>query len=186
METINNTFTIQITKTDKVCGIGEEMGRKHREEGKTPVFSCEGGCIKGEIARLTANLIAKESQYARACHGELFAVPHSQLAKWVKEADKVVIIDGCAIQCHKRIAENIIAKEKLVDFDTLSIHKKFSDLMEIDEVSETERKQTAKTTANVILTSLREGTSCTPDPQFNCGCGHKSLKKVNCSASSRD
>ena len=67
----SGTFTLEITGIDKVCAAGEIYGRQCQKEGKIPVFSCEGGCIKGEIARQTANLVAKEDGYARACHGVL-------------------------------------------------------------------------------------------------------------------
>ena len=169
----NNVFTLEITRTDKVCGVGETFGRNCLKEGKIPVFSCEGGCIKGEIARLTTYLVAKEEQYARACHGELFSVPNSDLAKWVREADKVVVIDGCSIRCHGRIAENIIAKDKLVNIDALSIHGKYASLMDVDEVPEAERKQTAKGVADKILAYLKDGTPCTLQSEISCGCGAK-------------
>jgi hypothetical protein len=41
-------FSLEVTNTDKVCAAGELYGRECRKEGKIPVFSCEGGCIKGE------------------------------------------------------------------------------------------------------------------------------------------
>ncbi len=167
-----NTFTLEITYTDAVCTIGEEVGRKHMKEGKIPVFSCEGGCIKGEIARLAANLVAKEDHYARACHGELFSVPHSHLAKWVREAKKVVVIDGCSIHCHGRMAENIVGKDKLVTIDALSIHGKFANLMNVDDVPEAERKQTARDLGDIILSHLNKGSSFSLQPNTSCGCGN--------------
>ena len=59
----NETFTLEVTGIDKVCKAGEIFGRQCQKEGKIPVFSCEGGCIKGEIARQTANNIAKADGY---------------------------------------------------------------------------------------------------------------------------
>jgi uncharacterized metal-binding protein len=166
----NNTFQLEVTAIDKVCNAGEIFGRKCQKEGKTPVFSCEGGCIKGEIARQTANLIAKEDGFARACHGELFSVPHADLAKWVREANRVVIIDGCSLFCHSRIAENIISKEKLAIFDALSIHRKYADLMDVDDVSESERKKTARKVADTVLANLDEGIPCCPEQLSSCEC----------------
>lgn len=86
----NNTLKLEITSIDKACKVGEEFGRKCRNEGKTPVFSCEGGSIKGEIARQAANLVAENEDYVRACHGELFTVPHADLAGWAREAERKV------------------------------------------------------------------------------------------------
>lgn len=166
-----DTFALEVTRTNKVCAVGETYGRACKKEGKTPVFSCEGGCIKGEIARQAANLVAKHEGYARGCHGELFSVPHSDLAGWVREAEKVVVIDGCSLFCHARIAENIIGTERLVVFDALSIHRKYADLMEIDAVPEEERNRSARQVADRVLADLEEGKPCCADPLPACECG---------------
>jgi uncharacterized metal-binding protein len=166
----NKTFRLEVTEIDKVCAVGEIFGRQCQKESKIPVFSCEGGCIKGEIARQTANLVAKEDGYARACHGELFAVPHADLAKWVREADRVVVIDGCGLFCHSRIAENIISRDKLVIIDALSIHRKYADLMDVDDVPETERKQIAREVADTVLANLRDGVPCCLEQTPCCEC----------------
>lgn len=166
---VNQTFALNVTKTDKVCAAGEAYGRQCRQEGETPVFSCEGGCIKGEIARQTANLVAKEEGYARACHGELFSVPDADLSKWVRNAEKVVVIDGCGLYCHGRIAENIISKDRLVIFDALSIHKKYADLMNVDDVPEEERNRVASHVACQVLSHLNDEVVCDLESQPSCG-----------------
>ena len=166
----NDNFVLEVTGIDKVCAAGEIYGRQCQKEGKIPVFSCEGGCIKGEIARQTANLVAKEDGYARACHGELFSVPHADLAKWVRESEKVVVIDGCSLFCHGRIAENILDKNKLININALAIHRKYADLMDVDDVPEIERKQTARDVADKVLTSLEEGVPCYPDQLSSSEC----------------
>ena len=178
----NETFALEVTEIDKVCAAGEIYGHQCQKEGKIPVFSCEGGCIKGEIARQAANLLAKEDDYARACHGELCTVPHADLAKWVREADKIVVIDGCSLFCHSRIAKNIISRDKLVIFDSLSIHRKYADLMNVDDVSEEERKQAAREVADKILASLQEGISCCPEQLSSCECGEKPQATSACGA----
>jgi len=178
----NETFTLDVTGLEKVCAAGEIYGRRCQQEGKIPVFSCEGGCIKGEIARQTANLVAKQDGFARACHGELFSVPHADLAKWVREADKVVVIDGCPLYCHSRITENIIDRERLVVFDALSIHRKYGDLMDVDDVPEEERRQTAREVAGKVLASLTEGVRCCPEQLTPCECGENPSAESACSA----
>jgi len=179
----NNSFTLEVTGIDKVCAAGEIYGRQCRKEGKIPVFSCEGGCIKGEIARQAANVIAKKDGYARACHGELFTVPRADLAKWIKEADKVVIIDGCSLFCHSRIAENILDKDQLVVFDALSIHKKYANLMSVDDIPEEKRKQAAREVADKVLTNLCEGVPCCSAQPNSCGCGSESQDASTCGLS---
>ena len=63
---VNGSFTLEVTNTVKVCAAGEVFGRNCQKDQKIPIFSCEGGCIKGEIARLATNLVAKDDRYARA------------------------------------------------------------------------------------------------------------------------
>ncbi len=152
-----NRFSIEVEDTKNRCPIGETIGERNIAEGKTPVLSCEGACIRGEIARLAANVVAKEEPFARACHGELLSVPDSAMAKWVKSASKVVLIDGCFLRCHGRIIENLIGKEKLVQFDALSVYKQYTDIFDIDDVPENERKEVAKQVAESVLAALEKG-----------------------------
>ncbi len=149
-------FSLEVEETDKTCPVGQKVGKKNMTEGKIPVLSCEGGCIRGEIARVAANLVAKEEPYRRGCHGELLAVPHSAIAQWIKTADKVVLIDGCFLHCHGRIMKNLLDEENLVQFDALSRYKKYTDLFDIDSVPEAERQEVARDVADWVLSSIKE------------------------------
>ena len=85
-------FTLEVQGIKGACPAGEAHAKQAIAERKTPVFSCEGPCIRGDIARLAANLVAQEvPSMARACHAETFFVPHSSMARWVKGAEKTVI-----------------------------------------------------------------------------------------------
>jgi uncharacterized metal-binding protein len=163
MSKTNEVLTLDVTKTQAVCPVGEIIGRQNLDAGKIPVLSCEGACIRGEIARLAANLVAKEDPYRRGCHGELFAVPESQITQWINKAEKVVLIDGCFLRCHGRILENLIGKDRLVQFDALSHYKKYTDLFDIDSVPEEERTETARLVANKVLEVLRTGNEIRKD-----------------------
>ena len=163
--------------TDAVCPIGEATGTKNIRESKIPVLSCEGACIRGEIARLAANLICKQDSYSRGCHGELITVPESAIAKWITGAEKVVLIDGCFLRCHGRVLENIIGPEKLVQFDALSHYKKYTDIFNYEDVPEAERKEVAQSVAAWVLESLNApsaGQTCSQaatDSQCGSCCG---------------
>lgn len=146
---------IKISKTDGHCPIGEITGKRNISESKIPVLSCEGGCIRGEIARLAVNMITKEDSYARGCHGELITVPDSAIAQWMKTAEKVVLVDGCFLRCHGRIIENIIDKDRLIQFDALSHYNKYTDVFDYEDVPEEERKQVAKSVADWVLECLK-------------------------------
>ncbi len=156
MKATADTILLSVSKTEKSCPIGEAIGRRNMGEGKIPVLTCEGGCIRGEIARLVANSIVKEEPFRRGCHGELLTVPGSAIARWIKESEKVVLIDGCFLHCHGRVLENMIGKDKLLQFDALSYYNKYTDRFDIDSVPEEERKDTAKEVAAAVLMELRK------------------------------
>jgi uncharacterized metal-binding protein len=129
------------------------------KEQSIPVMSCEGACIRGEIARLAANIVAREAGYRRGCHGELFAAPGSAMAEWTREAQNVVVIDGCFLECHGRIIKNLAEEGRMIHFDALRQHKKYSDLFDIDDVPEAERKAVAREVADRVLAALNERTA---------------------------
>ena len=147
-------FLLTVTPTKQSCPIGETTGKRNIAQGKIPVLACEGGCIRGEIAGLTVNILVREEEYARSCHGELLTVPDSAIAKWTREADKVVLIDGCFLHCHERLLRDLIGNDRLVVFDALSHYNKYTDIFDIEAVPEDERKQTARETADWILEEL--------------------------------
>jgi len=149
-------YTLEITPTKGRCPAGEAHGSQCHAEGKIPVLSCEGACIRGEIARQAANLVAKEEPYRRACHGELMAVPNSAIARWVKEAQQVVLIDGCFLRCHGRILEQMIPAERLVQFDALSHYKRYTELFDSDAISAEELDETARDVADWVRTGMQE------------------------------
>lgn len=144
----------EFSTTNGVCPIGELTGTKNLAESKIPVLSCEGACIRGEIARLAANYIAKEPRFGRGCHGELITVPQSAIAQWIQQAEKVVLIDGCFLRCHGRILENLIDADRLVQFDALSHYNRYTDVFEYDDVPEAERREVARSVADWVLSSL--------------------------------
>jgi len=156
MKELNNSYSVHISKTDKTCPVGEKVGSRNLEEGKIPVLSCEGGCIRGEIARLAAHLVAREEPYRRGCHGELFTVPNSAIAQWIKKSGQIVLIDACFLRCHGRILENLVGKENLVQFDALSFYRKYTDRFDIDSVPEEERKEAARLVADTVLAEMKK------------------------------
>jgi uncharacterized metal-binding protein len=163
-------FSIAVDETNGVCPIGESLGNQNRTDGKIPVISCEGACIRGEIARLAANLVAKEEPYRRSCHGEMFTIPQSAIAGWMREAEKVIVIDGCFLHCHGRILINLIDEDKIAQFDALSVYKKYTDIFDIDDVPEEERKRVARQVADKVLADLKRGKAAEKPPAA-CVCG---------------
>jgi hypothetical protein len=156
MKKAKEYFTIEVEKTRSKCPIGEKIGKENIKHGKIPVLSCEGACIRGEIARIAANHVAKDAQYGRGCHGELFAVPDSFISKWIINSEKIVLIDGCFLKCHERILKGIIDDSKIYHFDALSYYKKYTDKFGIEEVPLKEREDVGINVANWVLASMKE------------------------------
>lgn len=165
-------FKLEVTSTTAVCPIGEVVGDQNIKAGAIPVLSCEGACIRGEIARLAANQVAKQPGYRRGCHGELFSVPHSAMAKWVQQSPQIVVIDGCHLKCHGRIVENLVGRKRIRSFDALARYRKYGDLFEIDAVPEPERKAAAAGVAQWVIERLAKP-DAEPDAEPGTGCASR-------------
>ncbi len=148
-------FSLSVDGIKGVCPAGERHAKEMIAEGKIPVLSCEGPCIRGEIARLAANIVAEKEPYARCCYAETLLVPHSSMALWVKDADRVVMIDGCFLKCLGRVLDNFIEAEKISHIDTLPMHRKYGDVFLYTDVPEAERTEVAGQVADRILAKLR-------------------------------
>lgn len=157
MDSYTPDFSLDVQGVRGYCPAGEVYSQRNIEERKIPVLSCEGPCIRGEIARLAANLIAQDvPSFARACHAETFLVPHSSMARWVKQADKTVMIDGCFLKCHGRVLKKLIGEEKVIHIDALPLYKKYTDIFLMDDVPEEERKAVARQVADKIIAKLHQ------------------------------
>jgi uncharacterized metal-binding protein len=177
MKASKQNFAIEVEGMKAVCPLGEVVGKQMIGEKRIPVISCEGGCFRGEIARVAAHMVAKEEPYSRGCHGEMFTAPRSAMAEWARKANKVIVIDGCFMHCHGRIMKNIVGDQNVFQFDALPIYnkdRKYSDIMLVDEIPEDERKDLAKQVADKVLDSLRDGIPCDSTPQTSCG-GERTL-----------
>ena len=157
MQTHTPDFSLQVQGVKGLCPAGEAFAKQQMERRSTPVLSCEGPCIRGEIARLAANFVTQDvPSLARACHAETFFVPHSSMAHWVKGARKSVMIDGCFLKCHGRVLNQLIGEDKVLQIDALPMHKKYTDVFLIDDVSEEERKAVARQVADKIIAMLTQ------------------------------
>ena len=157
MEAYTPDFSLEVQGVKGLCPAGEVYAKQQMAAKKIPVLTCEGPCIRGEIARLAGNLLAQEvSSLARACHAETFLVPHSAMTAWVKGAEKAIMIDGCFLKCHGRVLNQLIGEDKVVQIDALPLHKKYTDVFLIDDVSEEERKAVARQVADKIIAMLTQ------------------------------
>jgi hypothetical protein len=124
-------FSLNVDSVKGVCPAGEKHAQENIDEGKIPILSCEGPCIRGEIARLAANIVSEEEPYARSCYAETFLVPHSTMTRWVKA-------------------------EKIIHIDTLPMHRKYGDVFLYTDIPEAEREEVAGQVADKILARLKD------------------------------
>jgi uncharacterized metal-binding protein len=148
------TFLIEVDETNQYCAVGEQYAARQMRDRTVPVLSCEGPCIRGEIARQAANRVAREAPFARACQGEVMTMPHSGMARWVDGSDKVVVIDGCFLKCQARQMRHMLRPDQLVEIDVLPLYKKYTDLFAIDDVPDAERTAVAEQVAERVLERL--------------------------------
>lgn len=157
MATYTTDFSLEVQGVKGFCPAGEVYAKQQIEKHTIPVLSCEGPCIRGEIARLAANHVAQDlPSLARACHAETFFVPHSSMARWVKSAEKSIMLDGCFLKCHGRVLKKLVGEENIIQFDALPFYKKYTDVFLMEDVPEEERKAVARQVANKVIEKLKE------------------------------
>lgn len=94
---------------------------------KIAVMACEGGCIKGEIARVAANMLAYQLEReaaVRICMGDA-VTGDSGFVELVKRAPRTIALEGCFLHCgteimRKRLPELepvIVEANRLYSFD---------------------------------------------------------------------
>ncbi len=148
-------FSVEVAGVKGLCPTGEIYANKNIADRKIPVLSCEGGCIRGEIARLAANIVAQEMpSCAWACHAETFFVPDSSMARWVTSSEKVLMIDGCFLKCHGRLLQKIVGGNKMIHIEALPLYDRYEDIFLIEDVPEAERKAVARQVADKIMAKL--------------------------------
>jgi uncharacterized metal-binding protein len=156
MSTVTPHFSLDVREVAGTCPAGERWAQENIRSSAIPVLACEGPCIRGEIARLAGNFVGREQGYGRACYAEVALVPHSSMARWVKQAEKIIMIDGCFLRCIGRVLDTLVDENRIVKVDALQLHKKYSDVFLADDVPEAERKETARLVADRIVAMTTE------------------------------
>jgi uncharacterized metal-binding protein len=151
-----DTFSLKVDGIKSVCATGEAWANTQIKQRNIPVLACEGPCVRGDIARRVANLIIKEQPFSRACYAEVALVPHSSMAQWVKEADHVVMLDGCFLMCMGRVLNNLVDKEKIIHLDAMAFYDKYTEIFFMEDVPESERNDTARQVTAQVMPRLRE------------------------------
>lgn len=112
----------------RVCSDGAKYVEKQlASPPKKAIICCEGGCIKGEVARVAANYLAyrlERENAVRICLGDA-ATGDSGFVKLLTRTEEVIAVEGCPLQCgteiiRKRIQDfrpTIVDASSLYSFD---------------------------------------------------------------------
>lgn len=147
--------TVRIEKTKNVCPMCEDYSRANATKPLV-VMSCEGACLRGEVARRAANILCHElipDKTARLCLGGAFTKDTGQRGL-VRNGARVIALEGCFIECASRmmkgvipeLAPEVIIADRLYDFDKT--------LFGINDLPEEEIKAHAATVAYKVLERL--------------------------------
>ena len=159
------TQTIQVKLTDQRCELGDAYARKHlTTPPKVAVLSCEGMCLRGDVARRAANLIAHElapDRAVRVCHGGLLETSGG-MRDLVERAEQVLLLDGCPLACGTRLLKaafpeikpTVAFTDRLFEFDRA--------LFGVDEMAEAEIKAHARTAAEKVIAEKLDGAPAEP------------------------
>jgi uncharacterized metal-binding protein len=148
------TATIQVPLTDQRCSLGDVYAKKHlTTPPKAAILCCEGACLRGEIVRRAANLITRElapDRTVRVCHGGLLET-ESGMKDLVRHADKVLMLDGCAMACGSRLMEGAMPEVKPIVAATDGLYKFDRSKFSIDEMSDEEMGRYARVVAEMLV-----------------------------------
>jgi uncharacterized metal-binding protein len=93
-------------KARRVCGEAKRyVERQLALPPKKAVIACEGACVKGEVARVAANVLAyrlERDAAVRICLGDA-ATADSGMRELVERAPEVIAVEGCPLRCATEI-----------------------------------------------------------------------------------
>lgn len=146
---------IRLKKTSSSCSLCEDYAQKHSQK-TVAVLSCEGACLRGEISRLAANRLCFElapENTVRICLGGAFTKDTGQ-RNLVKNAEKVLAIEGCAIRCASRMMTGVLPdiQPEVILADTL--YKLDGDYFGINELPEEQIRILAEQVARQVVKQL--------------------------------
>jgi uncharacterized metal-binding protein len=155
-ETTDGYETVRIEKTKNSCGLCEDYADRQKAK-LVAVMSCEGACLRGEVARQAANILCHSlapGKTVRICLGGAFTKDTGQ-RNLVRSAQRLIALEGCFTNCSSRmmagviegLEPEVIIADRLFDFDRK--------LFGIDEMSPEEIQAHARTVAQKIADSLK-------------------------------
>ena len=147
--------TVNIEKTTKVCPLCENYAKKQTSK-PVVVMSCEGACLRGEVARRAANILSFElapEKAARLCLGGAFTKDCGQRAL-ARNAGRVIAIEGCYLECATRMMKGVIPELEPEVVVADGLYEFDRNLFGIEEMPEAELSEHAREVAKALAARL--------------------------------
>ena len=117
---------VRIEKTKNRCHLCEDYAESQKSK-PVAVMSCEGACLRGEVARQAANILCHSlapEKTVRICLGSAFTKDTGQRAL-VRNVTRLIALEGCIVNCSSRmmngaidgLTPEVIVADRLYDFD---------------------------------------------------------------------
>lgn len=124
------------------------------------VMACEGGCIKGEVARVAANILAYQLERdaaVRICLGDA-VTGNSGFVELVKQAPKTIVIEGCSLNCGTQIMKTRLPDFEPIIVEAIRLYSFDRDkYFEIFDMPRAEIEQYAKIVADYVEKTIFQG-----------------------------
>lgn len=166
----------ELTGGKKICAEGARYVEKVLlGSPKAAIMACEGACIKGEIARVAANILAYQLERdasVRICLGDA-VTGDSGFVDLVKKAPETIVIEGCFLHCGTQIMKTRIPDFNPTIVEAIRLYSFDRDkYFEIFDMPRAEIKQYAQRIASHIQQTKFQGKDIDEDALapscFNC------------------
>ncbi len=152
----NNEYEIvRIEKAKNNCHLCDQYAERQKSK-PVAVMSCEGACLRGEVARQAANILCHSlapEKTVRICLGGAFTKDTGQ-RNLVRNATRLIALEGCFVNCSSRMMAGVIEdlKPEVVIADRL--YEFDRNLFGIEEMSTEQIHIHARTVAQKIADTL--------------------------------
>lgn len=127
---------------------------------RTAIMACEGGCIKGEVARVAANILAYQLERditVRICLGDA-VTGDSGFVELVKKAPATIVIEGCSLNCGTQIMKTRLPDFEPIIVEAIGLYSFDRDkYFEIFDMPRAEIEQYAKNVADYVQRTRFQG-----------------------------
>lgn len=118
--------TAHIEKAKNSCSLCENYAERNKDK-PIVIMSCEGACLRGEVARQAANILCHAlvpERTVRICLGGAFTKDTGQ-RDLVRKTKRLIALEGCPVNCSSRmmtgvidgLKPEVIIADRLYEFD---------------------------------------------------------------------